>query len=274
MKRNVVLYSLLALGLLALAACSTGGGPVLPERTQLSPAGDTTAAHSGDLILGQTDYFALDGADVTGDLVVVELSANLRLELTTVTGATVLGVSTGPEFFGANEVTTAGLDPAAIGVTPAACRGSCIVLPAANDNYYFQVSGATLLTPYDVFVYGSDYLDLGEPGNDGQAGAATYFLGEEDEGAIETMDDVDWWLVAGLDPLGEPMEFVATGELDLELYVVTLEGESEPYPSGTVVALQPGDLLRVESAEGRAARGTPSLYYFSSVTPPSSEAAE
>ncbi|MFA5550571.1 MAG: hypothetical protein WDA03_03040 [Trueperaceae bacterium] len=274
MKRNAFLFSLLALSLLVLAACSTGGGPDLPQRTQLSPAGDTTAAYSGDLILGQTDFFALDGADVTGDLIVVELNANLRLELTTLTGATVLGVSNGPEFFGATEVTTSGVEPAAIGVTPVACRGSCIVLPAADDTYYFQVSGATLPTQYDVFVYGSDYLDLGEPGNDSQAGAATYFLGEEDEGAIETMGDVDWWLVAGLDPLGEPMEFVATGELDLELYVVTLAGESEPYPSGTVVALQPGDLLRVESAEDRAARGTASLYYFSPVTPVSSGSSE
>lgn len=269
MKRTVVTTMLVSLGLLVLAACSTGGGgPQLPERTDLEPAGETTAAHTDELIVGQTDYFVVDGASVADDLLVVELDQDLRLERTTVTGATVMAVSNSADFFGAQEVTTEGnnaLDPSAIGVDPAPCRGSCIVLPATDDPYYFQVSGALLPTTYSVYVYGADFVDINEPGNDAQLTAAPYYLGEEDVGAIETLGDVDWWTVTGLDPAGEPMEFLATGELDLELYVVDVAGEHGPFASGTVVDLLPSDFLRVESASERAARGAAGYYYFSPV---------
>lgn len=273
MKRTVLTSMLLCLGLLVLAACSTGGGgPQLPERTDLEANGETDAAYTGSTVLGQTDHFALDLGSVEGELVVVELDADLTLEQTTVTGSTVSIVSNGPDFFAAQGVTvsgaassTEGLDPAAIGVDPAPCRGSCIVLPADNDTYYFQVSGAVVPTTYSVYVYGAPFVDLNEPANDSEIMTPPYFLGEEDSGAIETIGDVDWWIVGSADSSGAPIEFLATGELDLELFVRDIEGERGPYPSATVVQVMPGDMLRVESATDRAARGAAGYYYFSPV---------
>lgn len=274
MKRNVLTTLLLCLGLLVLAACSPGGGePQLPERTELAPTDDDSAAYSGNANLGSTDYFYVDGTGIEGDLIVVELDAELRLELTSITGETVSAVSTGPDYFARQEVPVSNaeeenVDPTAIGVDPAPCRGSCIVLPAGNDTYYFQVSGALLPTPYSAYVYGAPHVDTNEGSNEDAIMAPPYFLGEEDGGALETIGDVDWWTVGSASSASEPVEFFAPGSVGAEVYVVTIDSESGPFPSGTVLNLTPGDLLRVESGLERAARGTSGYYYFSPVADP------
>ena len=274
MKRNVLTSLLLGLGMLVLAACSTGeggpggDGPPLPERTDLDPAGETSATHTGNLTVGETDYFVLDPNSLSGDLIVVELDQELLLEQTTITGATIMASSSGPEYFEAGDfapASAAELDPAAIGVEPPLCRGSCIVLAASNETLYFEVSGAQLPTEYSIYVYGADHVDTNEPINDSEITAPGYFL-DDDGGAIETIGDVDWWQVAGTETSSTRVEFLATGPLDLQVYVVTALGESDPYVSGDVIDLLPGDLLRVESATDRAGRGAPSFYYFSPVT--------
>lgn len=272
MKRNALTFLLLGFGMLVLAACSGGGGgPVLPERTELDAEGDGTAAFTGTLAIGETHYFEIAPGSVTGDLVVVELNEDLRLEQTTVTGATVAAASTGPEHFQRGTISAtsgaAELEPNAIGVTPDACEGSCIVLRNSNEEWYFQVSGAVIPTTYSVFVYGDDYADTEEPTNNTPAGAAAY-VGSVIGGAIETVGDIDWWAVAVLDLEGEEVEFLANGDLGLALYRVRGDATTGPYVSGETLNVQTGDMLRVESASGRAARGTNSLYYLSPVPDP------
>lgn len=267
MKRNIVTSIVLVLGALLLAACSTAGGdPGLPERTELAPAGEGAPAHTGNIVLNETQYFAVNGADVEGDLMIIELTENLRLELTSRTGASTTAISTGPGSFAEAEIVVSanGLEPSAIRYDPADCRGSCIVLPARDEVQYFQVSGALLNTSYSVYVYGAQYVDDTEPTNNGRLTAATYVLGEEDDGAIETLDDEDWWIVAGLEG-SAGMEFLAPGGLDIQLFVVDATGERGPFPSGEVVELTPGDLLRVESTSSQAARGSNGYYYFSPI---------
>lgn len=274
MKRNVLTALLLCLGLLVLAACSPGGGePQLPERTELAPTEDDSASYSGNVNLGGTDYFYVDGSGIEGELIVVELDAELRLELTSITGETVSAVSTGPDYFARQEVPVSNAEeedvgPTAIGVDPAPCRGSCIVLPAGNDTYYFQVSGALLPTPYSVFVYGAPHVDTNEGNNEDAIMAPPYFLGEEDGGALETIGDVDWWIVGSSGSASEPVEFFAPGNVGAEVTIVNIDAESGPFPSGTVLDLAPGDVLRVESALERAARGAGGYYYFSPVADP------
>lgn len=277
MTRKVLTYLLLALGMLVLAACTTGGGgpdgggPPLPDRIELEPAGETTPAHTDEIASGETHHFELDPNSVTGDLIVIELNRNLTLEQTTITGATVIATSSGPEFFAAGDFPPASaadhVDPAAIGVVPVPCRGSCIVMPASGNTMYFQVSGATATTDYSIYVYGDNFLDTNEgPGNDVPEDAAGYFL-DNDSGAIETIGDIDWWEVTSVDVPSQHVEFLANGDLDLELFVQTPIGELGPYGSGEVVELFVGDLLRVESATDRAARGSDSIYQFIPVTP-------
>lgn len=280
MKRNTLTALLLSLGLLVLAACSTGGGePQLPERTELAPTDDGSASYTGNANLGGTDHFYVDGAGIEGDLIVVELDAELRLELTSITGETVSAVSTGPNYFARQEVPVSNVeeenvDPTAIGVDSAPCRGSCIVLPAGNGTYYFQVSGALLPTPYSAYVYGAPHVDTNEGSNEDPIMAPPYFLGEEDGGALETIGDVDWWTVGSASSASEAVEFLAPGSAGIEVYVVTIDSESGPFPSGTVLNLAPGDLLRVESTLERAARGASGYYYFSPVPDPAATTAD
>lgn len=268
MKRNTVTSLLLVLGALVLAACSPGGeGPGLPERTALTPRGDVTAAHSSSISIGQTHHFSLDASAVEGDLLVIELDQNLRLERTSVSGANVTMVSTGPDSFGAQEVTVnaAAVGPQAIGVDPVPCRASCIVLPATDDTVLLQVRGATLPTGYSVFVYGAPYVDLNElVGNDSALLPPGYFLGEEDGGAIETLNDVDYWLVTATDLGAEEVEFFAPGDIGAVLSVIGLDSvERGPFVSGDVVSVVPGELLRVSSETQQAARGVTGYYYLS-----------
>ena len=149
-----------------------------------------------------------------------------------------------------------------------------IVLPAGNDTYYFQVSGALLPTPYSAYVYGAPHVDTNEGSNEDPIMAPPYFLGEEDGGALETIGDVDWWTVGSASSASEAVEFLAPGSAGIEVYVVTIDSESGPFPSGTVLNLAPGDLLRVESTLERAARGASGYYYFSPVPDPAATTAD
>lgn len=281
MKRKVVTYLLLPLGLLVLAACSDpgSGGPGFPdpdpdpdpERTVLEAAGFNAPAHTGSLAGGEIDYFLIPPGSVTGDLIVIELDANLRLDLTSSSGAAVAITSSGPEYFQGTTATafsTEVLDPSAIRPAPVDCRGSCIVLRNSGEELYFQVRGVQTSTPYSIFIYDDQYMDTEEPDNDTRSGAAAY-VGVSIGGAIETVGDVDWWEVGTLDLDGEPVFFETSGEVDLDLEILHVRGttESGPFAPGTVIQVQTGDFLIVQSASGLAARGGHSAYSLSPVTP-------
>lgn len=269
---------------LVMVACSPAGGSdgdPFPERTQLNPAGASTPAHEGSALLDQVDYFVLNGSSVSGEIMIVELDQDLRLELTSRSGLVVTAVSTSAGSFGASDVemaaataSTQEIDPASIPIDRPECRGSCIVLPAAAGTYYFQVSGALLPTDYSVYVYGDDYADTYEPSNDGEGGAEPYVLGASVTGAIETIGDVDWWEVGSPDQDGVLTEFFGPlgSELDLQLYVFDAAGSvGPPLSPGETIMLFPGDMLRVESGNDRAARAVDGYYYLSPVPEPTGQ---
>lgn len=79
-----------------------------------------------------------------------------------------------------------------------ACSGPCLVVPAPSGkgDAYFRVT-AKRNTELTLYVFGTTYSDENEPQNDGRANATIVTRDVDnvlsDQGAIETIDDVDWF---------------------------------------------------------------------------------
>lgn len=86
------------------------------------------------------------------------------------------------------------LDLTAVGVVgPTECAGFCIVVPKsvyANNTLIIDVDNPSNSTA-ELFAYGAMYWDLNEPNDNRSQAVAVDSTG--DEGAFETLGDVDYW---------------------------------------------------------------------------------
>lgn len=86
------------------------------------------------------------------------------------------------------------LDLTAVGVVgPTECVGFCIVVPKsvyANNTLIIDVDNPSNSTA-ELFAYGAMYWDLNEPNDNRSQAVAVDSTG--DEGAFETLGDVDYW---------------------------------------------------------------------------------
>ncbi len=278
MNRNHQL-ALVALAALALGACSSGPGPVYPDRLHVPIGGESIPVLDDTVEPGQAHLYSIENFQGIGDfdLLVIELDSDLTLEQTDRSGQAVHAVSTGPVGFGPPPASPdaeslgahdqGAIGPAGIAVAAPNCRGSCLVFEAQNDVLYFQVRGADVPTDYSLYAYFASYSDGTEPSNDYTDTAARYVLRSSDGGAIETLGDVDWWQVAadGPDgPLSGTITFHApNASLDLRLHVYD-NGvvRDEYYTDGDTLEVYRYSVMRVRSGNGSAARGPNGFYYF------------
>lgn len=151
----------------------------------------------------------------------------------------------------------ASLQPQAVSAA-VACRGSCVLLPAAdNDTVMLLVTntGASAITP-DLYAYTDAPSDENEP-NDTFATATP--LADADSGAIETIGDKDYYAVQTTGIL----HFDSPSALQLRANVHNASGERlASINPGTQVAVTAGEYVVIEALHGEASASAASLYYL------------
>lgn len=286
--RRLALPAIGALCALALAACNTGGpggpgGP--PGNTIFVTAGlDPDAAlETVSLDSLESQAFAVEVPQevVDAGLLYVELDRLVDLEVMTSGWGTVTFSSSSFDYFGSG---TQGLSPTGAGapapqsiVSTVTCDGSCVLLEPANaGTVYVRVTNRGPVANVSLFAYGDQHGDPNEPANDSLA-TATPFNGLTDEGAIETVGDVDYWHFEE----GNFVTFDLTVEgIPLEAWIVDGNGDpvedgAGPYHGGEDIQLFAGEYLRVWSQEPwQAASSARSTYYLYVDELPSSRAEE
>lgn len=274
MRLSTARLSLAAVAVaLLLAACTV-------EIVELPPIPDDIVDTTDDDLVISGEYNLRPGRSVTVqvnvrtalDLVVIELNQDIDLEVQVNTDSTVrrtIASSSSREFFAAGDaglgMSAAGastLDTQAINV-PWACEGSCVALRAASHNRLFARITNTSGTEMDITLraFGSALRDTTEPENDSATGAPSLSSGGDEQGAIETIGDIDHYRVLAD---GEVLFVANHPALDLVLRARDVTGEVfGPYRDGDTFVVMAGDILWVESNLNRAAAAGASRYAIS-----------
>lgn len=267
MRRAPLLLGVSIVAALLLSACKITFEPLPPPTPTIevtvgndfrNPA-RTISLRSGESVLVGITY------ETNLPLLYVELghgsAQNLALEVYTA-GYNRLASSSSPTFFasGTGGLATADLEPTQVVEEDIACRGSCVIIERGDHTVLLAriTNRGSATVDVDLFAYGDDYQDAGEPNNDSLAGATVYPVGTSAAGAIETLGDRDFWAVQG----NGWVEFVAVNaalDLTLELYTAdgTLLGIHENLDTFQVVT---GNYLVVSARGSRAAPSADSTY--------------
>jgi len=239
--------------------------PVTANTDNMTPVDSsvTVLSHS-------TVYFdvALPSSVRAHPLVYFELTKDLNLSLINYSSSyQTLASSSSASYFALGGVGLASLAGGggpigqSIGVSYV-CQGSCVIWPTSSaTNYYVGVenTGSSPVT-FDLYVYGYDYQDSNEPGNDVQAGAVPLSSGSADAGAIETLGDVDWWSMTAtgnvhFTKVSSPVSLQAALYDSGNNYI----GTFDPSVSSTIPVVA-GDYLMIQSANGYAGSSAASRY--------------
>jgi hypothetical protein len=176
-----------------------------------------------------------------------DTSGVLSLRLYASSG-TVLASSVSPAGFGAGTTTLTSASASEFSpaiVNAVNCRGPCIILPSASGTFLIRVrniSGSTITVNF--FAFGDQFADGNEPFNDSEQGAVGLVVNDEDTGAIETLGDVDWYVV------NERGTFLFTSLSSAELRAEVWDGSVlvDTLSPGESVEVRVGDEIAVFSA--------------------------
>jgi len=280
MKR-ITMSAARILAALVLAACTVTVEVPGPPEDAISLTATSHAAVAIDpgrtYAAGEEKVFHITVPSNVGaeDLLYIELNRDLRLEVRPA-GTSYPNVSyssTSHRSFGSGltglSSAAAGIDGQAI-TAPVTCRGSCVILEAPASEFYVRVvnTSGVAANGVNLYVYGDVYNDEYEPGNDSVGGAV--LVNFNDSGAIETVNDVDWWRV---DFTGQLAFDSVTDGIDVEAYITDASGNpipavGGPYHSGDVLNVVSGDRIRVwASSSTEAAASSFSTYYLENLTP-------
>jgi len=273
-----------ALAILALAACSLPPidfNPTIEDTFTAQvvpwPGGTPTPRVTGiSLREGRTIFYRVEMPSDRRDLLFAELvaagaSSGLRLSLVTELGFT-RAVSDSPSFFSATVgglAASGAVEPDRGAVEPDrgaverssisaefACIGPCAAVRAPALSFLIKIENtATTARTFDLFGYTMDATDENEP-ND-SPGSAVAFSGQTVlRGAIETLDDVDWFLYTG-SQLRELRFDTFDPALGLTLQI---DGGGPTLRDGDEDVIYPGERFRVRPAAGRAGPSSTSGY--------------
>ena len=279
MPRRSLRLAVVALAIFALAACeiSIGPGPFTPAiegtytaRIQTSP---TALRTNVPIAQGETLFFRIDMPDGALDLLYGEVvGTGLRVSWLSTTGAT-LAVSQSRDFFAGSVgalATTAAEDsqdavaPRSVGERYV-CVGPCAAIaPTASGYRYLAVRNITNdPRSFDLFAYtmnANDSEDREGNSNDTAATATPFGAGVDLEGAIELLDDRDWFEYVGFSE--RIITFiVADGSEGVGLRL-RFEGQVNSLSSGATAVLRNGDRFEVYSSLGRAGPAGSALYFI------------
>lgn len=281
--RRIGMVAALLLLVGVLAACQitiTYSQPTNPISTTANADNTTPVEPSVSVGPGSTVYFDVyvpSSIRINYPLVYFELSDTLDLTLINYTNYSPMASSSRTSVFASG---TAGLQSLSKGGALTAqaiganypCHGSCIIWHTGSTSHYYlgvKNTGTSSAT-FNLYVYGFDYGDPYEvSGNDTMATAVDYPAGDE-SGAIETLQDVDWWHITGF-PSGAQMSFSKVlGPISLELVLYdsgySYQGTfyiGGSYPNSTTVPIRNGDYLEIRSSNGYAGATAASRYDLS-----------
>jgi hypothetical protein len=170
-------------------------------------------------------------------------------------GDSVVYVVTVPTSVGSSDLFTAGGAPSVqIGTAgidvDVICRGSCVILDASAGTFFAEVvNGGGSSVDFDLFVFGDDIQDEGEPDNNLSSTAPTLSEAIDQEGAIETLGDIDLYSVETTGTLS----FTSASSLDLIAEVLFNGAVQDTLSPGETGQVFDGDIVRVSENGGNAA---------------------
>lgn len=147
-----------------------------------------------------------------------------------------------------------------------ACLGPCVIFVPTGSTLYARVlnDGAAPLTT-DLYLYGYDLQDDGEPQNDSRATApaATGTVA----GALETLADTDFWQSPGH---AQVTVTGVAGGVGVSVVVVNAAGVvvDGPYSSGQSFEVYSGEAIRVRTPSNLAAAPARSTYFVETTALP------
>jgi hypothetical protein len=266
--RPIHVASLLLLVTLVLAGCRTV--PFEPpiaatfDAQVLNWPGGTPEPQASGLLLpaGRTLYYAIEFGEGRRDLLFAEVVADgpLQVSLLNARGGT-LARSTSKEVFPSDATGgffTAADDELAPRSISAefTCLGPCAAIRAIQSMVYIAVEnkGSSTRT-FDLYAFTMPFSDLNEP-NDGPETATPVSGPGTVSGAIETIGDVDWFVMGG-NSVREVTFFPTSDELGLRLRI---QGSDVSLRYGETAVLYPGERFTVASSMGRAGPSATSGY--------------
>jgi hypothetical protein len=264
-----------ALAMLVLAACTfTPFDPTIEDTVTAQvvdwPGGDPTPRVDGiTLREGRTVYYRVEMPSTRRDLLVAEVVASgtgggLEISLVSEIGFP-RAISDSPAYFassfanlGLNDV--AALDPDELGARSIsaqfACLGPCVAVRATANSYLVKIENtASSPRTFDLYGYTMPFSDEDEP-NDTAASAVAFAGAVVLQGAIETLDDEDWYRYTGSD-VRELLFDVFDPALGLELQI---DGGGPTLEDGESDVVYPGERFRVRPGAGRAGPSSTSGY--------------
>lgn len=230
-----------------------------------SPRYATTLAPGEALFLDMS----IPGGVLSMPVVYFEIDEDLSLQLRNAANTSVIASSNSSDLFFAGggslqAAAAADLEPQGIAAS-LACRGSCVIFPASASAYVgLIVNEGAAPASLNVYLYGEDLMDTGEPGNDSRATAPT--LGDNDAGAIETLGDVDhYWIEEG-----GIIDFATVAGIPIVAHVLDAAGQvvdgaaGGPFYSGDSLLVFSGEYIRVRAEDhgGVAAAAQRSSYFL------------
>jgi hypothetical protein len=264
-----------ALAMLALAACTfTPFDPTIEDTVTAQvvdwPGGDPTP-RIDDITLreGRTVYYRVEMPSARRDLLVAEVVATgtgggLEISLVSELGFT-RAISDSPAYFassfanlGLNDVGASERDALGARSISAqfACLGPCVAVRATANDYLIKIENtASGPRTFHLYGYTMPFSDESEP-NDRDDAAIAFGGPDVLEGAIETLDDEDWFRYTGSD-VRELLFDVFDPALGLDLQI---DGGGPTLEGGDTDVVYPGERFRVRPGAGRAGPSSTSGY--------------
>lgn len=246
MKRIALIVAGLGTSLV-LAAC--GGGTVTPPPPPTPDEEISLGSGSSHFYeVGESRLYYVN-AGLGSDLIQVELDQDVKLEVANESLLLEFTASS-RDFFGRG---TAGLGPAGLNTAAITeeriCNGSCIVFRPFGDFLVQVTNDSGSATQIDLDVFGTSFRDSTEPFNFDLVSPPLIPQGGFDKGAIETVDDVDYWEVPSTaQVIFSPQDFPT------EAHVLNTAGqqlvELTPGAATTVFA---GEYVRVRAVNSERA---------------------
>jgi hypothetical protein len=253
MKRFWILaVSLIAT--LVLTACTVTITPVdpFPNALPVTAGSDPTSSVDSSSVAGGDSvvYIVTVPSSVgSSDLLFFELDTEALGLIVYNAGGNDIASSSSAEVFVAGDGAVALVDPAAI--TPSiVCRGSCVILPGTAGTFFAEVvNGGGSSVDFDLFAFGDAIQDEGEPENNLESTAPTLSAAIDQEGAIETLGDIDLYSVETTGTLS----FDSASALDLIAEVLFNGNVQDTISPGETAQVFDGDVVRVRENGGNAA---------------------
>lgn len=245
--------------------------PVTPTPINAAgPSGSSSPITSFTLAPGEVVYYEIDVSSSqrsSYDVLQVEAGTDQPLNLTFYgpSGSAYASAST-PDYFASGTLGLASLGGATVVPQSLAvnrtCAGPCVVQNLASGTYYARIANRSSSTAnVSLYAFVRNYDDSNEPANN-SVGTAPFlpFSASGDSGAIETLGDVDYWVMNGTGTLSFASSSAA--QLQADVYTNTGAYLTTLLPGQSYGPLYTGDYVKVYALNNERAGVSGASVYF------------